>query len=295
MSTDKNNTPVALAIPPADELASMNPTKRKDIFVVDPRRIVPDYSFNVRKNYGNEDVRERTKASIKANGVIDALHVYKARGEDFYYLTDGFRRLELVNELLQEGTEIKSVPVIITSNSLEERYVDMFVTGTTKLPLEEIESAEVVRNLSRLGWDKKQLAERLGLPANRISYLLKVSTLPQQIKTQIAESKISTLVAVQIADTVEDDTDKVKAVIEAIANAEAENKLSGGKSAKKATARHAQVLKKANPLDNAKVALETMDKTSNPRRYAYTKLLLDLLEAKASEEEFTTLFNQAKG
>ena len=295
MSTEKNNTPVAIAIPTADELAKMNTTKRKDVHLVDPRRIVPDYNFNVRKNYGNDEIREQTKASIKANGVIDALHVYKARGEEYYFLTDGFRRLELVNELISEGVEILSVPVIFTSNSLEERYVDMFVTGTTKLPLEEIESAEVVRNLSQLGWDRKQLSFRLGIPANRISYLLKIATLPQQIKTQIAEHKVSPLVAVQISDTVEDDTDKVKAVTEAIANAEAENEKSGGKSAKKATARHAKVLKKASALDSAKAALEAMDRQANPRRYAYTKKLLDLLEAKASEADFAALFNQAKG
>jgi len=295
MSTEKNNTTLAIAIPTAEELAKMHTTRRKDVHLVDPRRIVPDYNFNVRKNYGSDEIREQTKASIRANGVIDALHVYKARGEEYYFLTDGFRRLELVNELISEGVEIFNVPVIFTSNSLEERYVDMFVTGTTKLPLEEIESAEVVRNLSQLGWDRKQLSFRLGIPANRITYLLKIATLPQQIKTQISESKISPLVAVQISDTIDNDYDKVKAVTEAIANAEAENKQSGGKSAKKATARHAKVLKKASALENAKAALEAMDKKANPRRYAYTKKVLDLLENKASEAEFTELFNQAKG
>lgn len=283
-----------VTVPTAEQLEKMEKTKRKDISMVDPRRIVPDYKFNVRKNYGDPEIREATKASIKANGILDALHVYKGRGEEVYYLTDGFRRLELVNELLEEGVEIARVPVILTSASMEERYVDMFVTGTTKLPLEDIESAEVIRNLTTLGWDKKQLSERLGIKANRVAYFLKLATLPQKIKNQIVEKKVSPLVAVQISDTVEDDNEKIQAVEAAIDQAKEENMKSGGKTAAKATARHAKVLKKNSPLDRAKTALETMDKDTHPNRYTFGKQLIELLENKASEEEFIQFFNKPK-
>lgn len=283
-----------VTVPTADELENMEKTKRKDIFLVDPRRIIPDFKFNVRKNYGNAEMREATKASIKANGVLDALHVYKGRGEEVYYLTDGFRRLELVDELIQEGVEIARVPVILTSASMEDRYVDMFVTGTTKLPLEEVESAEVILNLIKLGWDKKQLAQRLGIKASRVAYLLKLATLPQKVKNQIADKKVSPLVAVQIADTVEDDQEKIQAVEDAITKAKEENAKSGGKTAAKATARHAKVLKKKTPLECAKSALEQMDKKTHPNRYNFAKQLIELFENKASEEEFATFFNKPK-
>ena len=68
-----------------------NPTKRKDIFLVDPRNIVGVDGFNVRRDFDLEELKEQ----IKSKGVLNPLTVIAFRdndGVERYKLVDGERR-----------------------------------------------------------------------------------------------------------------------------------------------------------------------------------------------------------
>lgn len=56
----------------------INATKRKDIFLVDPRNIVVMDGFNVRRDFDLDELKEQ----IKAKGVLNAITVIAFKDKD---------------------------------------------------------------------------------------------------------------------------------------------------------------------------------------------------------------------
>ena len=68
-----------------------NATKRKDLFLIDPRNIVVEDGFNVRIDFDLDELKEQ----IKANGVLNPITVIAFKdenGDEKYRLVDGERR-----------------------------------------------------------------------------------------------------------------------------------------------------------------------------------------------------------
>ncbi len=68
-----------------------NSTKRKDIFLIDPRNIDVMEGFTVRRDFDLDDLKEQ----IKSKGVLNPITViaYKSEeGKERYKLVDGERR-----------------------------------------------------------------------------------------------------------------------------------------------------------------------------------------------------------
>lgn len=88
-----------------------NSTKRKDIFLVNPRNIVVVDGFNVRRDFDLDELKEQ----IKGKGVLNPITViaYKdENGVERYKLVDGERRYRATMLAISEGADIPYVPAL---------------------------------------------------------------------------------------------------------------------------------------------------------------------------------------
>ena len=131
------------------------------------------------------------KAQIKNDGVRVPLEL-RMEGEDLYVVS-GHRRLHVVMELIAEGEEILSVPAIMEAKHLSdaERAVGL-VTLNQGEPLTPLEVAEVVRRLLGYGWDRSQIARRLGFKAvQTVSNYEEMLSLPHEVREAVREGTVS--------------------------------------------------------------------------------------------------------
>lgn len=199
---------------------------KRDAYPFDPRLLKIEPNYNVRDLDTDEDLGE-LKESIRANGVRVPLEVRLA-GEDVFVVA-GHRRHRAVMELIAEGEEIKSVPVMPEPKGTNdaERVVNLVVSNSGK-PLKPLEIAEVVRRLSAFGWEKGQIARRLGWKSSAsVDQHLDLLALSEPIKQHVRNGEISATLAKNIAKGVDPKfaEDLIKANLE-------ENRKIKGKRAK---------------------------------------------------------------
>lgn len=89
------------------ETTEINKTKKKDIFMVDPRSIIFNAEENPRKFYGTPAEKKELRESIRTNGVEVPLKIMNT--PEGPKLIHGFRRMDAVMSLIAEGVDIKYV------------------------------------------------------------------------------------------------------------------------------------------------------------------------------------------
>jgi len=261
-------------------------TKRTDLFLVDPRNCTIEAGFNVRKEYG--DIKGLAKSVVQL-GVVEPIVGYKVRNEDRYVMTDGHRRLTavlLAFELHAQGvagfediSKIERIPMRSASADPKERLYIMAVTGEKKKALTDLEKAEMYARLIEFGKAEgkargeviEDIKQRLGVSQATVYNILKLNTLPEEIKAAIAKNEISGSTVVTIVREIKDEAEQIKAVNHAIVAAQ---NITGGK---KATAAHVTGLKAKTAMQRLREVSEKLDnrEVSNSR----TKFLSELLEA----------------
>lgn len=264
-------------------------TQRTDLQQVDPRNLVVEQDFNVRKDYG--DLVGLAHSVVKM-GVIEPLVGYKILKQDRFVMTDGHRRLAAVMlaiQFHQEGkpgfediSKIERIPLRSASSDIKERLYIMAITGERKKPLTDIEKAEMYNRLIELG--KKEgkkrgeiiddIVQRLGVSQATVYNTLSIVNLPEPIKAAIANNLISGGTVVSIVREVKDEAEQVRLVNEAIESAKSVEK--DGKKGK-ATAAHVKGLKAKSPMQRLKEVAEKLE--SKEVKNSRTKLLTELLEA----------------
>lgn len=167
-------------------------TGRSDLYRLDPTLIKVKADWNSRDltDTANADHIKELKASIKEIGVKKPLVCYME--ENIVYVSDGHCRLAAVNDLISEGVEIKSVPVMVEDRHSNEadRIFSQIVHNQGK-PLTGIEQAKVFKRLMDLGWKQNEIALKAGLSGGRVSQLLELLTLPVVLQKFITEGKAS--------------------------------------------------------------------------------------------------------
>lgn len=212
---------------------------KRDAYPFDPRLLKIDAGYNVR-DLDAADERsdlDELKESIRANGVRVPLEV-RLIEEDVFVIA-GHRRHKAVMELISEGEEIKSVPVMPEPKHTSDvdRIINLVVSNSGK-PLKPLEVAEVVRRLVAFGWEKQQIAARLGKSASAISGYLDMVAMPEPVKEQVRENVISATEAAKLVKTLPKGTDPNFAADLIRANKEENKKLGiGKKNNHKATAK----------------------------------------------------------
>ena len=167
-------------------------TGRSDLYRVDPAiiQIKADWNSRDKDDPANTAHIAELKASIKEIGVKKPLVCYQE--SDVVYVSDGHCRLMAVQQLIKEGVEIKTVPVMVEDRFANEadRIFSQIVHNQGK-PLTGIEQAKVFKRLIDLGWQQKDIALKAGLSGGRVSQLLELLTLPLVLQKFITEGKVN--------------------------------------------------------------------------------------------------------
>ncbi len=172
---------------------------RKDLYMMDPEKLVEDPGWNVRKSGTELDAHIRWLAdSIKEKGVQEPLTIWM--NGDIPTVTNGHCRLLAVKLAKKEGAEIKTVPVRV-----EERYASegdrilSLITRNSGRPLTPLETSEVLRRLVAYGWSAAEVSKKTGYSVGQVGNLLKLSSLGPELTKPVEQGKVSaTLVVEQV-------------------------------------------------------------------------------------------------
>lgn len=181
-------------VTPVMEKRELLKTQKGNVYRIDPRKIVADETFNIRKDYGQI---EELKLSIIENGVLVPLRGRK-KGDN-YHLTDGFRRNRAIQELLNEGYDIGRVPLIAEAQNYsdEQRMFDMFITQDNK-KLNSLEEGELFLRLKNYGYNASEIAKKIGRTPAHVSNMLMLVQSPKRIQNRIKNGEISATTALSM-------------------------------------------------------------------------------------------------
>ncbi len=165
---------------------------RSDLYRLDPKIIQIKEGWNSREANDPQNASHVAElaASIREVGVKKPLVCYMEN--EIVYVTDGHCRLQAVMHLIEEGVEIKTVPVMVEDRHANEadRIFSQIVHNAGK-PLTQLEQAKVFKRLVDLGWAQKDIALKAGISGGRVSQLLELLILPVILQKYIIEGKAS--------------------------------------------------------------------------------------------------------
>lgn len=170
---------------------------KRDAYPFDPRLLKVEAGYNVRV-MDSPEMRAKNaelKESIRVNGVKVPLEV-KFDGEDVYVVA-GHRRHAMVSELIAEGEPIETVLVIAEPKGTNdaERALNLVISNSGE-PLKPLEVAEVVRRLTAFGWDKGQIAKRMGWKStSTVGQHLDMLAMPADLQKAVTQGKVSATMA----------------------------------------------------------------------------------------------------
>lgn len=151
------------------------------LFKIDPTLIKFDNKENVRdESFTNDQDYQDLKASILANGVLDAVYVYRIKPEENegfeYKLTHGFRRLNATMELIKnkEISEIR-IPARVTDKLSELEVILNHLTLNTHKSLSSLEFANIITKLEKFNLTRAEISSKVGLSQVRIGEIIKFS------------------------------------------------------------------------------------------------------------------------
>lgn len=199
-----------------------NSTKRKDIFLVDPRNIVVVDGFNVRRDFDLDELKEQ----IKGKGVLNPITViaYKdENGVERYKLVDGERRYRATMLAISEGADIPYVPALKAPKdaSVKDLYIEQMMRNEGKR-FTELECAIMFRRFKEeFGYSQVQIAETFKKSPAFISKCLALLDLPQYLQDKIASGELSAKAARELASNYADPHDQVRAAKTAVRTAKA--------------------------------------------------------------------------
>jgi hypothetical protein len=125
------------------------------------------------------------------------------------YVTDGECRLRATMLAIQNGADIKTVPVVNEDRFANEadKLFSQIVLNSGK-PLNAIEQGRVFKRLVGFGWAQKDIATKSGLSGGRVSQILELQTLPISLQQFIIEGKASAQMVLNVFKKYNGDLDK---------------------------------------------------------------------------------------
>ena len=172
-------------------------TGARDMFSIPPSMICVEEGHNPR-NYSLPENRahlDELKRSIAQVGVLSPLWVrfdVPSTGEKkTAVLVDGECRLRAVLELIAEGTEIRSVPVIQVEGKSETERLLLAITANTGKPLSKWELGEAFRRLLRFGWSESDVSKKTGYTGRFVAEAVELADAPEEIKHLLSEQAVT--------------------------------------------------------------------------------------------------------
>lgn len=176
---------------------------KRDFFMVDPRKLSIDPTYNVR-DLTTPEAREgldELKAMVRADGVQIPL-VVRMVGDDLT-IVQGHRRHTVVMELIAEGEDIKAIPALAERKGVNDadRTFDLLLSNSGQ-PLAPLEIAEVVKRLINYGWTEAQIAQRRGWKSTQtVTNYLSMLEMPEKMKEHVKNGHVSATLAREITKT----------------------------------------------------------------------------------------------
>lgn len=185
--------------------------KRTSAYFIDPTKICRKPGFNPRFDFG--DI-ESLAQSIKANGVLNAIHVKRiaptvlddGRGptgsqEFLFELINGDRRLTAIEHLLKKGHKFPNgIPAIIVDKDQDDitSLIQMFETNSGKpfLPMEE---AIAYKKMQEAGMNVNVIGKTVSRPHQHVVATLALLTADETVQEAAKSGAISGNVAKKIA------------------------------------------------------------------------------------------------
>lgn len=197
----------------ANETVEFNKAKKKDIHLLDPRSIIFDPAENPRKFYGTPAEKKELKESIRSNGVEVPLKIMST--SDGYKLVHGFRRMDAVMALIDEGVDIKYVKCesVARGYNDEDALLDHIILNSGR-PLTPMEQAGIFKTLMGLHWSQVQIAEKTGMTQSNVSNILKLADLPMTVQNMINNGQVASTMVLALLKTHNGDGKKVEATLD---------------------------------------------------------------------------------
>ena len=261
-------------------------SKRKDrvLMSVPPQNLKIKDGFNVRKDFGN---LTELMVSIIESGLQIPIKAKKIDDEnDLWEVVDGHRRLQAILLAIDHGHDIQYVDVMSFKGNEEDQVFSMLITGTGQKPLNEMEQAIAVDRLIHFGYKVDEIAKKMGRSLPHVYYLVKLASLPIQIKNHVQEGYISGLATMSIVDKYPEDEWQSK-VEKAIAKA---NESSNDGEIKKATSKNLEDSeKKLKPIEKLALLVEKLNEVpiENKKCSLLNELWIRLME----DEQIDDLLN----
>lgn len=198
-----------------------NATKRKDIFLIDPRNIVVKEGFNVRVDFELEELKEQ----IKAKGVLNPITVipFKKDGVERYYLVDGERRYRATMLAIEEGSDIGYIPSLKAARDtdLKDLYIEQMMRNEGKR-FTELECAYMFRRFKEdFGYTQVQIADTFKKSPAFVCKCLALLTLPEYLQEKIASGELAANAAREIAGAYQNAREQERAAKRALRTAKA--------------------------------------------------------------------------
>ena len=154
-----------------------------EIFNLNIDNILP-YEKQGRKNFLEDDIKGLAD-SISEVGVINPIQVIKNEKQGFFNVVNGERRLRAAQKL-----GLKTIPSIIIENNSKTELISV-IDNIQRQDLHPVELAGAISSLVHNYGDKKDIAEKLGLPYTSVLENLKLLELPLEVRDELINKNIS--------------------------------------------------------------------------------------------------------
>jgi len=139
-------------------------------------------------------IESEFEASIKAKGILEPLQLLEIDGD--LWLTDGLHRLTIAEKL-----GMPKVPAIIKKGALEDLLIENLIRNRQRGKSNPAQEADVLDYLVRVrGFPLETASKQLGFTIDWAKKLLKISTLPEEIKDHLKRGQLPVTGAFYIAD-----------------------------------------------------------------------------------------------
>lgn len=171
---------------------------RSDMFRIDPRILTEEKDWNVRMASAELDDHIRRLAdSIHEIGVAVPLKIRMK--DNVPVVVNGHCRLAAVRLAIEEGADIKSIPVFMEErNSSEEDRVLSMITCNEGKPLSILEQASVYKRLVKWGWKSGDIARKSGYSVTHVDSCLLLGGSDARIRALVSSGKVSASLAIKL-------------------------------------------------------------------------------------------------
>ncbi|MDR3187525.1 MAG: ParB/RepB/Spo0J family partition protein [Holosporaceae bacterium] len=159
--------------------------RNSNVVKVDPNRVRQN-PFQPRQIFNEESLNSLAE-SIKRKGILQPILVIKSDDGDDYQLVAGERRLRA-----SKIAGLDEIPAIVVDLCEKDQLEIAILENIQREDLNPLEEAEAYRRLmEEFQYTQEELSESLGKSRSHVANMLRLLTLPSEVKTLINERKLS--------------------------------------------------------------------------------------------------------